>query len=102
MLLKIDYDNCIHCSIGNPVVLFNNGLFPRDIKDVSERSKTGLMLRIEHNKIIEIKFCYAFAVTENKYVFDCKMAKIKEYEAKGFSYKEAFGIVNKIGLKDLL
>ncbi len=61
--------------IGNKVVLFNGGKFPRVIKDVSERSKTGLMLEIEDDKIIGINFCYVFAKTENLYQFECNQKK---------------------------
>ena len=60
-ITKIDFDQCLHCMIGNKVVLFNDGMFPRIVKDISERSKTGLMLDIKDGKIFEIAFCYVFA-----------------------------------------
>ena len=66
----IDYDQCMHCQIGAPVVLFNDGLFPRKVKDSSERSKTGLMLDIKEGLIHSIKFCYVFVKTENKCMFE--------------------------------
>jgi len=69
---KVDYDQCLHCSIGAPVVLFNNGLFPRLVKDFSERSKTGLMLDTKDGLIHSIKFCYVFVKTENKCMFELK------------------------------
>ena len=75
-IYKVDFDQCLHCMIGNKVVLFNEGKFPRAIKDVSERSKTGLMLEIEANKISSISFCYVFAKTENLYQFECNQIKI--------------------------
>jgi len=72
---KVDFDQCLHCIIGNKVVLFNDGKFPRVIKDVSERSKTGLMLEIEEDKIVGINFCYVFAKTENLYQFECNQMR---------------------------
>ena len=84
------YDRCLHCFIGNQVVLFNDGQFPRIIKDCSERSKTGIMLDIQNGLISTLKFCYLFAVTDNKFVFECRIDRIKEYQSQGMSYKEAY------------
>ena len=67
-------------SFGSPVVLFNGGNFPRVIKDSSERSKTGLMLEFIDGKIATLKFCYVFANNENKYVFECNIERMKEFE----------------------
>lgn len=99
---SVSYDNCLHCSLGNPVVLFNNGLFPRNIKDSSERSKAGLMLKVENELISEIKFCHVFAVTDNDYVYECHMKKAKEYVEKGFTKMEANEMVHQLDLKDLI
>lgn len=87
---SIAYDQCMFCFIGNQVVLFNDGQFPRTVKDSSERSKTGIMLDIQDGLISTLKFCYLFVVTDNKYVFECRIDKIKEYQAHGMSYREAF------------
>ena len=73
--LTITYDQCMHCSIGGTVLLINEGQFPRIIKDSSERSKTGLMLRVEEDKIVQIKFCYVFVKTTNNYQFEINIAK---------------------------
>lgn len=86
---SIDYDQCLMCLIGKPVVLFNNGKFPRQAKDSSERTKTGLALNILGNKIFEIAFCYTFLKTENKYVFEVTGEKIKKYIEGGLSEDEA-------------
>ncbi|MFT6922035.1 MAG: hypothetical protein ACJA1C_001033 [Crocinitomicaceae bacterium] len=67
---RIDYDQCMHCQIGAPVVLFNDGFFPRKVKDSSERSKTGLMLDNKEGLIHAIKFCFVFVKTENKCMFE--------------------------------
>lgn len=71
----IDYDQCLHCHLGNKVVLLNKGQFPRKIKDASERSKTGLMVASENGKIKQIKFCFVFLKTENKYEFECRIER---------------------------
>lgn len=89
-ITSIDYDQCLHCFIGNQVVLFNDGQFPRSIKDCSERSKTGIMLDIQNGLISTLKFCYLFIVTDNQYVFECRIDRIKEYQSQGMSYSEAF------------
>lgn len=89
-ITSIDYDQCLHCFIGNRVVLFNDGQFPRIVKDDSERSKTGIMIDIQDGLISTLKFCYLFAVTDNRYVFECRIDRIKEYLSQGMSYKEAF------------
>ena len=88
-ITDIDYDQCLHCSIGNPVVLFNLGKFPREEKDYSARSKTGLMLNIKDNKIKEIKFCFVFLKADNKCGFEVDGEKVKAYIAQGLSIDEA-------------
>jgi len=89
-ITSIVYDRCLHCFIGNRVVLFNDGQFPRSIKDCSERSKTGIMLDIQDGLISTLKFCYLFAKADNPYVVECQLAKIKEYKSLGMPFKEAY------------
>jgi hypothetical protein len=89
-ITSIAYDRCLHCFIGNRVVLFNDGQFPRTVKDSSERSKTGIMLDIQDGLISTLKFCYLFAVADNKYVFECRIDRIKEYQNIGLSFNDAF------------
>ena len=72
IISSIDFDQCLHCKIGNTVIIVNKGEFPREVKDNSERSKTGLMIDIEDGLISAVKFCYVFAKTENKYMFEVK------------------------------
>jgi len=86
---SIDYDQCLLCLFGKPVVLFNNGNFPRQAKNSSERRKTGLALNIKSKKIFEIAFCYTFLKTENKFVFEVTGEKIKKYIEDGLSQEEA-------------
>ena len=83
VIYKVDFDLCLHCMIGNKVVLFNDGKFPRTIQHNYERSKTGLMLEIEDDKISSISFCFVFAKTENLYQFECnKMSVIDKNQLK--------------------
>jgi len=69
-ITKVDFDQCLFCMIGNTVVLFNGGKFPCKNKYSYQRPKTGLMLDIKDNKIVEIRFCFSFLKTENYCKFD--------------------------------
>ncbi len=88
-ITSIQYDQCLHCVIGNPVILFNDGEFPRREMDGSARSKTGLMFTLKDEKIIEIKFCFVFLKSDNKYLFEVNGEKIKQYIAQGVPVNEA-------------
>lgn len=77
-ITKIEYDHCLHCSIGNPVVLFNNGTFPRTAKSPTEYSKTGIMLDVKDGKIITLKFCFKFLKNENKAVLECMVEEMRK------------------------
>lgn len=87
---SVVYDQCLHCQIGNPVVLFNDGRFPRTTTEGSDRSKTGLMFELNDDKISYIKFCFLFVKTENKFNFECRAEKIKQYMDDGLSFEDAF------------
>ncbi len=54
----IDYyfDQCLLCSIGNTVVIFNDGYFPHKVKENAGQSKAGLMLNVTDGQIDTIKF----------------------------------------------
>ena len=100
-ITSIDYDQCLHCHIGNSVVIFNDGNFPRKIKDCSERSKTGLMVDAKDNKIITLKFCFVFLKTENKYDYECTNDKVNELVKQGLSFNEAYKKVTGIDPSDV-
>lgn len=85
----ISFDQCLHCAIGNPVVLFNNGQFPVNTRDMSETSKTGLMLDITENKIKGIQLCFTFIGEENKCNFEYVAHLMQHYMEKGINYIEA-------------
>jgi hypothetical protein len=86
---SISYDQCLHCQIGASVVLFNGGTFPRKIKDSSERVKSGYMVDVKEDKIENLKFCFVFLKTENKYKFQCNIEEMQEDLKKGLSIAEA-------------
>lgn len=87
--LTVTFDQCLHCSIGAEVLLINDGTFPRQIKDSSERSKAGLMLESKDGLINKIRFCYVMVKTDNKYVFEVEIERIKKYIDQGHSYWDA-------------
>jgi hypothetical protein len=57
------FDTCLDCMMGNPVVIFNNGTFPRSPIQNFDTRLTGLMLCIRDGQINDICFYY-----KNKYV----------------------------------
>lgn len=93
-ITKIEYDTCILCAMGNPVVLFNDGQFPKVKKDHSRKSMNALMLDIADGKIKEIKFCNFLAGRENKFQFECNGVEIQKLiETTGISVDDAISIV---------
>jgi hypothetical protein len=72
-VINVDYDQCLHCYIGNSVLLFNYGEFPIIPKDSSFRTKMGLMLDVQNNSIKRIKFCAVFLKKENPFVFEKRL-----------------------------
>jgi hypothetical protein len=87
---SIKQDKCLFCKIGNPVVILNNGLFPRKCADISERTTIGLMLDIKGGKIIQIQFCTSFLHTDNKYQFEEDCEVIKKLMNEGLNLSEAY------------
>ncbi len=68
----LDYvmDQCLHCKIGNPVIIFENGRFPVITRKPWQKEKCGLMLEFDGNLISGITFCFVFLKTENPYLFE--------------------------------
>lgn len=93
-ITSIDYDTCILCSMGNPVILFNNGLFPKSLKQGGVgKSMIGLMLDIQDGKIKEIKFCLSFAERENKMYMECWNVMVNDLINQGIPQDDAIQIV---------
>jgi len=76
--LKFDFDQCLYCKIGNPVIIFENGKFPTATKEIYEKEKCGLMLEFDDNLISGITFCYLFLKTDNPFRFERKCARHPE------------------------
>lgn len=57
---KIQYKQCTGCIIGNQVVLFNEGSFAYVKDRPRDHDRAGMMLQIENDKIIGIRFCGNF------------------------------------------
>jgi hypothetical protein len=59
---KLNYiiDQCIHCRIRNPVIIFENGRFLVFTRDPRQREKCGLMLEFDEDKVSGITFWFLF------------------------------------------
>lgn len=74
---KLNYilDQCLHCRIGNPVIILENGKFPVFTEDLGDREKCGLMLEFDNYLVSGIAFCFLFLKTDNPYLFEKKCPK---------------------------
>lgn len=74
---KLNYklDQCLHCRIGNPVIILENGRFPVFTKKDWEKEKCGLMLEFDDNLISGVTFCFLFLQTDNLYNFETKCSR---------------------------
>ena len=68
-------DQCLHCKIGNSVIIFENGRFPVFTREPWEREKCGLMLEFDGNLVSGITFCFVFLKTDNPYHFEKKCSR---------------------------
>ena len=60
----------------------------KKIKDSSERVKSGFKVDVKEDKIDNLKFCFVFLNTENKYKFQCEIDEMKEDFRKGLTITE--------------
>ena len=90
---KIEHDQCLHCKIGNPVILFNDGKFPPVKKEMANISINGLMLDIQDGLIREIKFCYTLLCRTNKYQYECISPLVDKLTDTGIPLMKAIDIV---------
>ena len=89
---EVVYDQCIGCSFGKHIVLFNNGTFPRVPQDFTDKTKAGLMLETSEGKISKMQFCFSFLKTENKAVCECVGEEYLKYMKAGFSEEDAIAL----------
>lgn len=92
---KIEFDQCLLCMVGNPVVLFNDGKFPSVRKHGMDRSMQGLMVNVKEGVIIGTRFCNTFLGRENKTQFECLSPKIDALVASGLSFEDAIRKVSR-------
>jgi hypothetical protein len=93
-ITEVTNDQCIGCSFGNQVVIFNNGTFPRAPQDFTDKTKAGLMLETLDGKISKMQFCFSFLKTENKAVCECVGEEYLKYMKAGFSEEDAIAMYN--------
>lgn len=67
---SIEFDQCLFCKMGNPVVLLNGGNCPYHSREISAQEKHGLMLEFKEDKISGVSFCVSFLKNENCYRFE--------------------------------
>jgi len=91
-ITSVDYDTCILCRTGNPVVLFNEGLFVLQ-QEHKTKSRTGFMLHIVDGLIQEIAFCFSFAHRDNKSQMEYDNDEVNKLTAKGVPFVDAIEIV---------
>lgn len=85
----ITNDQCIGCSFGNQVIIFNNGTFPREPQSFTDKTKAGIMIDTSDDRISKIQFCFSFLKTENRAVCECVGDEYVKYIKEGFSEEEA-------------
>ena len=93
-ITEVTYDQCIGCSFGKNIVLFNQGKFPRLPQEFTDKTKAGLMLDSKEGRINKIQFCFSFLKTENKAVCDCVGEEYLKYIKAGFSEDDAIDMYN--------
>ena len=91
-ITDVIFDQCIGCSFGNHVVIFNNGTFPRIPQEFTDATKAGLMFDTQDGKISRIQFCFTFLKTENIYVHECVGREYVKYMKLGYSSEQAIAM----------
>lgn len=86
---EVEFDQCIGCSFGNHVVIFNKGSFPRRPQEFTDSTKAGIMFTVSDGMISKTQLCINFLKTENRTVFQCVGDEIAKNIKAGFSDAEA-------------
>lgn len=73
--LDFTIDQCLHCRVGNPVIIIDNGRFPVFTRNSWDREKIGLMLEFKDEMISDITFCGFFLRTDNPFHFEKECAR---------------------------
>jgi hypothetical protein len=71
-ITKLSYilDQSLYYKLGDPVIIFENGIFPVHQTQSFQKEKIGLSLEFEDKRISRITFCEFFVETENFYLFE--------------------------------
>ena len=85
----VEFDQCIGCSFGNHVVIFNKGTFPRRPQEFTGSTKAGIMFTISEGMISKTQLCINFLKTENRTVFQCVGDEVAKNIKAGYSDAEA-------------
>jgi hypothetical protein len=91
-IIEVDTDQCIGCSFGKQVVIFNKGSFPRVPQSFTEKTKSGIMVDTLNDKISKLQFCFSFLKMENKFVCDCVGEEYLKYIKEGYTEEEAVAL----------
>jgi hypothetical protein len=92
-IVSIEYDQCLYCKIGNPVLLLNGGTFPVRPRPW-KNPRSGLMIKINESGMIDqIQFCFTFLHAENKYGVTINGRTIQELLDQGHTVDEAISIL---------
>lgn len=67
LYLPFYLNRCNGCMKGKPVIIFQEGKFPRSRWKLGDMHKSGLMIEEKDNKIVKIMFCYSFCETTNSW-----------------------------------
>jgi hypothetical protein len=77
--ISFKIDKCLHCKIGNPVILLDGGKFPIETTETHQKEKLGLMLEFEGDMVSGISICGTFLRMENPFNFERKCPNPREF-----------------------
>jgi len=61
---------CLHSVTGNPIIIFDNGKFPDFSNNQEQNEKSGLVIKLDDNKITGIELCFLVMKTENPFIYE--------------------------------
>ena len=69
---RLEYSiiQCLHCVTGNPIIIFDNGKFPVFSKNKGQNEKSGLVIKLDDNKVTGIELCFLVMKTENPFIYE--------------------------------
>lgn len=73
--LRFTIVQSMHSTVGNPIILFEDGQFPVLSMNQLREEKSGLLIRCEDNKITGIEFCFLVMKTESPFIYEKRYLK---------------------------